>query len=189
MPKTATKVDAKPLHLKFKEDIAPKLKDELGIENVMALPKVEKVTLNVGIGSYVRSHGKDFDNVIENITAITGQKPVIKNATKSVSNFKLREGQPVGLMVTLRGENMYHFLNKLVNVVFPRVRDFRGISKKSFDGNGNYSIGFKEHIVFPEISPDDVMKLHGVQVSIQTSAKNNEEGLALLTALGFPFKK
>ena len=189
MAKAAAKSDPKPLQLIFKEEILPKLQKELGGKNIMALPRVEKIMINVGIGSYIRAHGKDFSNVIENITAITGQKPVVKHATKSVSNFKLREGQPVGLYVTLRGEKMYHFLSKLVNVIFPRVRDFRGISKKSFDGNGNYSIGFKEHVVFPEISPDDVMKLHGLQVVLQTSARNDEEGLALLTALGFPFKK
>ena len=189
MAKTATKSDVKPLQVQFKETIAPKLQEELGIKNVMAVPKVEKITINVGIGTYIKSQGKDFSNIVENIAAITGQKPVVKHATKSVSNFKLREGQPVGLAVTLRGEKMYHFLSKLVNIVFPRVRDFRGLSKKAFDRQGNYSIGFKEHVVFPEISPDDVMKLHGLQINIQTSAKNAEDGLALLTALGFPFKK
>jgi len=145
--------------------------------------------LNVGIGSYVQSHNKDYSKIVENITAIAGQKPVIAKARKSISNFKVREGEAIGIMVTLRGKRMYDFLNKLINVVFPRVRDFRGISRKAFDGKGNYSIGFKEHIVFPEAVQDDLTKVHGLQVNISTSAKTNEQGLKLLEALGFPFKK
>lgn len=183
---TAQVVDLK---TKFNSEIAPQLKETLGIKNVMAVPKITKVTLNVGIGTYIRSHGKDFDNVVENITNIAGQKPVVTKAKKAISNFKIREENPVGVTVTLRGQRMYDFINKLINIVFPRVRDFRGISAKSFDGNGNYNVGFKEHTVFPEISPDDVMKLHGVEISITTTAKNNEEGFELLKAMGFPFKK
>ncbi len=177
------------LQTRFKEELAPKLKEELGIKNVNAIPKVDKVVINVGIGTYRQSHNKDFSNITENITAITGQQPVVKKARISVSNFKIREGDPVGLSVTLRGKRMYDFLNKLVNIVLPRVRDFRGLSRKSFDGRGNYSLGLKEHTVFPEISPDDVMKMHGVQIVVTTTAKNNEEGVKLLTEIGFPFKK
>jgi len=180
---------AKDLQTRFKEDIAPELQKKLGLKNVNSITKIEKVTINVGFGSIVNSGNKDFDFIIENIAKITGQKPVIKDAKKSISNFKIREGNKIGTSVTLRGKMMYDFLNKLINIVFPRVRDFRGISPKAFDGQGNYSIGFKEHIVFPEISPDDVIKLHGVQICITTSAKDNEHGLALLESLGFPFKK
>ncbi len=178
----------KDLKTRYKEEIVPALKKELGIKNDMAVPKVTKITVSCGVGTYVKN-GKDPANIVDNLAAITGQKPVSIKARKSVSNFKLREGNLVGVSVTLRGDAMYHFLNKLVNIVFPRVRDFRGISAKAFDGNGNYSIGFKEHIVFPEISPDDVINLHGLQVNISTSAKNDDEGRALLKAFNLPFKK
>jgi large subunit ribosomal protein L5 len=173
----------------FDKKTAEELKKTLGVKNVMAIPRITKVTINVGIGTYIKSHNKDFSNIVENITAITGQKPVITKAKKAVSNFKLRENEPVGISVTLRKKRMEDFVTKLVKIVFPRTRDFRGLSPKAFDGKGNYSIGFKEHTVFPEISPDDVMKLHGLQVNIITSAKTDEEGYELLKALGFPFKK
>jgi len=178
----------KSLQTVFIEEIQPKLMKELNKKNIMATPKITKVKLNIGIGSYIKNHGKDFDHIVESVQQISGQKPNINLAKKAISNFKLREGMPVGISVTLRGKRMYDFINKLTNIVFPRVRDFRGISPKSFDGQGNYNIGFKEHTVFPEISPDDVMRLHGIQVSISTTATNNEEGLVLLKALGFPFK-
>lgn len=158
-------------------------------KNIMAEPKITKVTINVGIGTYVKAHNKDFSNIVENIMAISGQKPIVTKAKKAVSNFKLREKEPTGIKVTLRGQRMEDFVSKLINVVFPRVRDFRGLSPKAFDGNGNYSIGFREHTVFPEISPDDVMKLHGLQVNIITSAENDEKGFELLKSMGFPFKK
>jgi len=174
---------------RYKTEIIPKLKEVLKKDNTLSLPKVSKITINAGIGSYIKSHNKDYSNIVENLTSIAGQKPVITRSKKSISNFKLRENDVVGIMVTLRGKKMYEFLNKLINVVFPRVRDFRGLSPKSFDGNGNYSIGFKEHTVFPEISPDDVIKLHGLQVSICTTAENNEEAFELLKLMGFPFKK
>lgn len=187
--KTKKPKATKSFESQFKTEVAPNLKEELGIKNVMALPKITKVSINVGIGSYITRNGKDFDHIVENVTKISGQKPIITKSKKAISNFKLRENMPVGVVVTLRGERMYDFVNKLVNVVFPRVRDFRGISPKAFDGQGNYNIGFKEHTVFPEISHDDVINLHGVEVSIKTTAKNNAEGLALLKALGFPFIK
>lgn len=177
------------LKTRFESEILPQLKEKLGKTNVMAIPKITKVKVNVGMGSYIKSHNKDYSNIIENITAITGQKPTLNKAKKAVSNFKIRQGEIIGASATLRGKRMYDFLNKLINIVFPRVRDFRGLSKKAFDGAGNYSIGFREHTVFPEISPDDVIKLHGVQVNITTSAKTDEEGLELLSLLGFPFKK
>lgn len=175
------------LKTRYQTEIAPALKKMLGVKNVMAVPKVTKVTLNVGMGTYVRNH-KDFNPIVENIAAITGQKPMVNKAKIAVSNFKIRAGMPVGTSVTLRGKKMYDFLNKLVNIVFPRVRDFRGISHKAFDGQGNYTVGFKEHVVFPEISPDDVIKLHGLQICVSTTAKTDEEGYELLKALGFPFK-
>ncbi|MBT4916930.1 50S ribosomal protein L5 [Candidatus Peregrinibacteria bacterium] len=179
----------KDLQTEFKEKLAPELQKKLELKNVNAVPKLEKVTVNVGFGSLINSGNKDFEFIIDNIASIAGQKPVVKEAKKSISNFKLREGSKIGTAVTIRGKKMYDFVNKLINIVFPRVRDFRGISKKAFDGNGNYSIGFKEHTVFPEISPDDVIKFHGVQISITTSAIDDEQGLALLEAFGFPFKK
>lgn len=189
--KTAKTASAKGSELlaKFNNEILPKLKEELKAKNVMSLPKIQKISINIGIGSYITKHGKDFEHIVENTKKITGQKPVITKAKKAISNFKLRENAPVGIIVTLRGKRMYDFLNKLINIVFPRVRDFRGLSPKSFDGQGNYSVGFKEHTVFPEISPDDVMKLHGIEINITTSAKTNEQGLALLKAMGFPFRK
>lgn len=177
------------LYTKFKTEILPKLKEELKAKNVMSLPKVQKVSINIGIGSYITKHGKDFEYIVENVRKISGQKPIVTKAKKAISNFKLRENAPVGITVIIRGKRMYDFLNKLINIVFPRVRDFRGLSPKSFDGQGNYSIGFKEHTVFPEISPDDVMKLHGIEINITTSATNNEQGMILLTAMGFPFRK
>lgn len=177
------------LKSRFQKEMIPALKKELGIKNEMAVPKISKITLNIGLGSYIKAHGKDVEEVLNNIAKISGQKPVLRRAKKAISNFKLREDDIVGASVTIRGERMYDFVNKLVNIVFPRVRDFRGISPKSFDGKGNYSIGFKEHTVFPEISPDDISKIHGLEVCISTTAKNDDEGRALLKILGFPFKK
>lgn len=174
---------------KFKKEIAPALKDKLGIKNANAVPTLKKVVVNAGLGGFYTSGTRDFTEFTDNIKTITGQKPVITKSKKAISNFKTRIGMPVGVMVTLRGDRMWDFINKLVNVVMPRIRDFRGISRKAFDGKGNYSFGIKEHLVFPEINPDDIVKIHGLQVCITTSAKNNEDGLALLTALGFPFKK
>jgi large subunit ribosomal protein L5 len=177
------------LKTRFEKEIVPALMKELGIKNRMATPRMTKVTINVGIGSYTKNQSKDYSHIVDNITAITGQKPVIIKAKKAISNFKLRENDPVGVKVTMRGKRMYDFVNKLVNIVFPRVRDFRGISPKAFDKRGNYALGFNEHLVFPEIIADDLTKIHGLQININTSAKNNEHAFALLKALGLPFKK
>ena len=174
---------------RFLKEIAPALKEQLGIKNVNAVPTLKKVVINTGLGSLYTSGTRDFTEFKDNLKAITGQTPVTTKAKKAISNFKTRIGMPNGMMVTLRGERMWDFINKLVNVVMPRIRDFRGISKKAFDGKGNYAFGIKEHLVFPEINPDDIVKIHGLQICIITSAKNNEHGLALLKALGFPFKK
>lgn len=188
MPKAAKK--SEDLYTIYTETIAPQVQKELGIKNNMATPKITKITVNSGIGTFTRKQGgKDFSHIVDNIANITGQKPVIRKAKKAISNFKLRIGDPVGVSVTLRGKRMYDFLNKLINVVFPRVRDFRGISAKSFNGTGNISIGFKEHIAFPEISPDDVMNIHGLQVNINTNSKDDETAKTLLKAFGFPLKK
>ncbi len=172
----------------FKSKIIPALQKELGIKNIMAVPRLKMVKINAGIGT-ITKNTKDFSDVVDNVAKITGQKPVITKAKIAISNFKLRQGMPVGIVNTLRGKNMYEFIYRLVNVALPRVRDFRGLSSKSFDGKGNYSIGFKEALVFPEINPDNVLNVHGLQVTIVTTAKNNEEGLALLRQIGFPFKK
>lgn len=172
----------------YYKNILPALQKELGIKNRMAVPKLEKVKINVGLGPFLAAK-KDYSDILDNIAAISGQRPVVNNAKKSISNFKVREGHPVAVSVTLRGNKMYDFVSKLVNITFPRVRDFRGISGKSFDGHGNYSVGITENIVFPEINPDNVDKIHGLQITVCTTAKNNEEGYSLLKALGFPFKE
>lgn len=176
------------LYARMKSELAPALKKELGLKNIFAAPRIQMVKVNVGIGTLSKTT-KDFSEVISNVTKITGQKPVITKAKMAVSNFKLREGMPTGITVTLRGKRAYDLVERLVNIVLPRVRDFRGLSAKAFDGHGNYSVGFKEALVFPEVNPDDVTNVHGIQVTIVTTAKNNEEGIALLKKIGFPFKK
>lgn len=172
----------------YRKNVVPALQKELGLKNVNAVPKVTKVIINVGLGSFIASK-KDYSIVLEDLAAITGQKPVVTKARKAISNFKIKDNQPVGITVTVRGKLMNNFLNKLVNVTFPRIRDFRGISPKSFDGQGNYSVGIKENTVFPEINPDSVEKIYGLEITIVTTAKDNEAGYRLLKALGFPFQE
>lgn len=172
----------------FTKEVVPVLQKELGVKNPMAVPKLSKITFNVGIGTLTKNT-KDFSDVINNVAKIAGQKPVVTNAKIAISNFKLRQGMPTGITVTIRGNKMYEFIYKLVNIVFPRVRDFRGLNPKAFDGKGNYSIGFKEAIVFPEISPEELLNNHGLQVTITTTAKNDVAGKALLDSMHFPFKK
>jgi len=174
---------------KYIKEIAPELLKELGIKNAMEIPKLEKVVINMWIWSYIRAWNKDFSQLQNHLSLIAGQSPVVRYASKSISNFKLREWMPVGLCVTLRGENMYNFLEKLVHVVLPRVRDFRGISKKSFDKNGNYNFWVSEHTIFPEVPQDDVVKAHGIQITVKTTARTPEEGRALLEKMEFPFVK
>ena len=173
---------------KFKKEITPALKEKFGYKNVMQVPKIEKVVLNVGYGRFSKEAAY-IENVEDTLKAIAGQKPIRNKAKKSISNFKIRTGMDVGSSVTLRGKKMYDFIDKMVNVTLPRTRDFRGLNKKSFDRQGNFTMGFKEHIAFPEIKSDAVDKIHGLEVVINTTAKNKEEGLALLESLGFPFKK
>lgn len=178
----------KTLKQTYREEIIPTLMQKLRVKNPHAIPYIQAVRINVGIGSYVVS-GKDPEDVVKNIVSITGQKPIVTHSRKAISNFKLKLNMPSGVIATLRGKRMYDFLTKLVHVVFPRIRDFRGISKKSFDGHGNYSIGIREHTVFPEIQSEDVSKIHGVQITVQTNAKNDSSAFELLKAFGFPFQK
>lgn len=173
----------------YNKEIVPKLKESLACKNIMEVPKLEKVVLNMGIGTYIRSGNKDYSVLQEHLALIAGQAPVVKNAKKAISNFKLRAGMPVGLTVTLRGDNMYDFLDKLIHIVLPRVRDFRGINPKSFDSEGNYNFGIKEHTIFPEVPQDDVVRNHGIQITIKTTATSKEAGRELLTQMGFPFSK
>jgi large subunit ribosomal protein L5 len=170
------------------EIVVPKIQKELGISNSMAVPKIQKIVINVGIGSRMKT-SKDYSTIEENVSSITGQRPVVTMAKKAISNFKLREGTPNGIMTTLRQKKMLDFYNRMINVAFPRIRDFQGFSEKAFDGNGNYSIGIKDCSIFPEINPDDLNLVHGMSISIVTDAKTDEEGRALLKALNFPFKK
>ncbi len=177
-----------PLRERFAKSILPQLQKDLNVKNVAAVPRVKMIKLNVGIGKLTGT-GKDYSYVVDNIASVSGQKPMVAKARIAISNFKLKKGQAVGVYVTLRGNRMYDFLNKLVNVVFPRVRDFRGLSPKSFDGSGNYTVAIKESTVFPEVNPEDLSKIHGIEVTIVTTAKNNEEGYKLLKAIGFPFQE
>ncbi|WP_151705046.1 50S ribosomal protein L5 [Nitrincola alkalilacustris] len=172
----------------YETELKQKLKEELNSPNVMAVPRITKITLNMGVGEAIGDK-KQLDNAVVDLTAIAGQKPVVTNARKSIAGFKVREGWPIGCKVTLRGERMWEFLDRLVDVAIPRVRDFRGLNPKSFDGRGNYSMGVKEQIIFPEIEYDKVDKMRGLDITITTTAKSNDEGRALLTALQLPFRK
>jgi large subunit ribosomal protein L5 len=171
----------------YNETVVPQLKKELGIENSMAVPKITKITLNMGVGEAVADK-KVMEKAVADLAAITGQAPIVTKARKSVASFKIRDGWPIGCKVTLRRDRMYEFLDRLVNVAIPRVRDFRGLNPKSFDGRGNYSMGVKEQIVFPEIDFDQVDAIRGMDITITTSAKDDAEGRALLKAFNFPFK-
>ena len=174
---------------KYTAEVAPALMKKFEYKSVMQIPKLDKIVVNVGCGKEAYGNSKVFEAVVRDLTAITGQKPVIKNAKKSVANFKLREGMPVGVKVTLRGNRMWEFLDRLFNVALPRVRDFRGISADAFDGRGNYALGLKEQLIFPEISYDQIDKVRGMDVVICTTAKADEEARELLSLLGAPFAK
>ena len=170
----------------YNETLRSELKETLGLNNINAVPKLLKVTINMGVGEAVTNKGA-LDSAVGDLTLIAGQKPIKTNARKSVASFKIREGWPIGCKVTLRREQMYEFLDRLINVALPRVRDFRGISAKGFDGRGNFNLGIKEHIIFPEIDYDKVDKIRGLDVAITTSANTNDEAKALLKAFSFPF--
>lgn len=172
---------------RYKSEVRPRLMKDLGYKNREQVPRLDKVVLNIGLGEAIQN-AKALDLAVEELAAITGQKPVITKARKAIANFKLREGMPIGCMVTLRGERMYEFLDRLLNVALPRVRDFKGVSDRSFDGRGNYALGVREQIIFPEIDLDKVDKVRGLTVCINTTARSDAEGKALLRALGMPFR-
>jgi large subunit ribosomal protein L5 len=172
----------------YTKEVRKRLQDEFKIKNPMAVPKIEKVVLNMGMGEAI-SNAKILDTAVEELSTITGQKPVVTKAKKSIASFKLREGQSIGTMVTLRGEKMYEFLDRLINIALPRVRDFRGVPTKSFDGRGNYTLGIRDHLIFPEIDAGKVDKSKGMNITIVTSAKNDEQARFLLRELGMPFGK
>lgn len=174
---------------KYLKEIAPAIKEKLNISNIMEIPKIEKIVLNMWIWTYVRTGNKDFSSLQEHLTLIAGQACTVRYAKKAISNFKLRAWMPVWLSVTLRWEKMYNFLDKLIHAVLPRVRDFRGINKNGFDVQGNYNFWIKEHSIFLEVPQDDVVKNHGIQITIKTTAKNKEAWKELLTQMWFPFSK
>jgi large subunit ribosomal protein L5 len=174
---------------RFKSEIEPRLMSEFGYKNVMQVPRLEKIVLNIGLGGEAGKNPKALEAGEKDLTAISGQHPVTTRAKKSIAAFRLRAGMPVGMMVTLRGERMYDFFDKLVNAVLSRIRDFQGMPRDAFDGRGNYTLGLKEQIIFPEIDYDKVDRVRGLEVSIVTSARNNDEGRRLLEFLGMPFQK
>lgn len=173
---------------KYLKEVAPALQKEFHFANPMQVPAVHKVVINIGMGEAIQN-SKAMDAAVADLTAITGQRPVITRAKRSVAAFKLREGMQIGCMVTLRGERMYHFLDKLMNAALPRIRDFQGVSSEAFDGRGNYSLGLREQLVFPEIDYDKIDKVRGMEISIVTTARTDEEGRRLLKLMGMPFKK
>jgi large subunit ribosomal protein L5 len=174
------------LKQRYVEELRDRLKEELGFKTVMQVPRIEKITLNMGVGE-AKTEAKALDSAIEELTTISGQRAQVRRARKSVAGFKVREGMPIGAKVTLRGDRMYEFLDRLVSIALPRIRDFRGLSPRSFDGRGNYSIGIREQLIFPEINYDDIAAIRGLDVAITTTAETDEHALALLRALGMPF--
>ena len=176
------------LKLRYKEEVVPKLKKEFGIDNIMAVPRVERISLNMGMGEAIQNV-KILDDAVEEMAALAGQKPTITKAQKSIAAFKLREGMPIGCRVTLRGDRMWEFLDRLIAVALPRVRDFRGIPSKSFDGRGNYTLGIRDHLIFPEVDYNKVEKPKGMNITIVTTAGNDERALYLLRELGMPFTR
>ena len=175
------------LREKYAKEVAPALRKEYGIDNVMAVPRLEKIVLNMGLGEAIQN-AKLLDAAVEEMATIAGQKPVVTKSRKAIANFKLRENLPIGCMVTLRGDRMYEFFDRLVNVALPRVRDFKGVSDRSFDGRGNYSLGIREQIIFPEIDLDKIDKIKGLTISICTTARTDNDAKLLMRALGFPFR-
>ena len=173
---------------RYDEELRSRLKDELGFSSIMRVPTITKITLNMGVGD-AKVEAKALDSAIEELTTIAGQRAQVRKARKSIAGFKLREGMPIGARVTLRGDRMWEFLDRLVSIALPRIRDFRGLAPESFDGRGNYSIGIREQIIFPEINYDDIQTVRGLDVAITTTAQNDEEGLALLRGLGMPFRE
>jgi large subunit ribosomal protein L5 len=177
------------LQERYQDEVKPQLMREFGLQNVMQVPRVQKVVVNIGVGSETATDNKALDAAVHDLTIIAGQKPVVAKARKSISNFKLREGKPIGVKVTLRGQRMWAFLDRLMNVALPRVRDFRGVPDESFDGRGNYTLGLREQLVFPEIDYDKIDKVRGLEITVVTSAQDDEQGRRLLQLLGMPFSK
>ena len=173
---------------RYDNEIRPRLKDELGVKSVMQVPRIEKITLNMGVGE-AKNDAKQLDSAVEELTTIAGQRAQVRRARKSVAQFKIREGMPIGAKVTLRGARMYEFLDRLITIALPRIRDFRGLNPNSFDGRGNYSLGVREQLIFPEINYDDVSQVRGLDVAITTTANTDEEAHALLEAFGMPFSR
>ncbi|MCD6356413.1 MAG: 50S ribosomal protein L5 [Anaerolineaceae bacterium] len=173
---------------RYRKDIIPVLMKELELENIMQVPNLEKIILNIGLGEALED-GKALDAAVKDVEAITGQKPIITKAKKSIANFKLREGRSIGVKVTLRGDKMWALFDRIVNIALPRVRDFRGVSPKSFDGRGNYTLGLREQLIFPEIDFDSIDKIRGMEITFVTTAKNDEQATSLLAHLGMPFRK
>ena len=176
------------LKARYNDELKAQLQEQLGIKNVMEIPRITKITINMGVGA-AAADKKLLDGALSDMQAIAGQKPVLTLARKSIAGFKIRDGWPIGCKVTLRGERMYEFLDRLISIAIPRIRDFRGLSAKSFDGRGNYSMGVREQIIFPEIDYDKVDRVRGLDITITTTAKSDEEGRALLAAFDFPFRK
>ena len=176
------------LQVIYRDKIAPQLRNDLGLKNPMEVPKITKITVNMGVGEAVADR-KVIDAAIGDMTRITGQKPIVCKSKKAIASFKLREGLPIGCKVTLRGARMYEFLDRLISIAMPRIRDFRGVSARGFDGRGNYTLGVKEQIIFPEIQYDTVDKVRGMDITITTTARDNKQGRALLEAFSFPFRK
>jgi large subunit ribosomal protein L5 len=174
------------LKVMYEQELRPRLKDELGVSSLMDVPRIEKITLNMGVGE-AKTDAKQLDSALDELTTIAGQRAQVRRARKSVAQFKIREGMPIGAKVTLRGARMYEFLDRLIAIALPRIRDFRGLSPRSFDGRGNYSLGIREQIIFPEINYDDIQQVRGLDVAITTSAKTDDQALALLRGLGMPF--
>jgi large subunit ribosomal protein L5 len=170
----------------YEQELRPRLKDDLGLSSVMEVPRVEKITLNMGVGE-AKTDAKQLDSALDELTVIAGQRAQVRRARKSIAQFKIREGMPIGAKVTVRGDRMYEFLDRLISIALPRIRDFRGLSPRSFDGRGNYSLGIREQIIFPEINYDDIQQVRGLDVAITTSAKTDEQALELLRGLGMPF--
>ena len=183
---TTTETYAPRLKAQYQGEIRPQLKDELALKSIMQVPRIAKITLNMGVGE-AKNDAKQLDQAVEELTTIAGQRAQIRRARKSVAQFKIREGMPIGAKVTLRGDRMYEFLDRLISIALPRIRDFRGLNPRSFDGRGNYSLGVREQIIFPEINYDDIQQVRGLDVTITTTAETDDHARALLLAIGMPF--
>jgi large subunit ribosomal protein L5 len=188
MTQTATEREMPRLKARYRAELEQRLKDELGLGNIMQVPRPVKVVVNMGIGEAIRE-ARLLDGAVRDLTQITGQKPLVTKAKKSIAGFKIREGQSIGAKVTLRGDRMWEFLDRLISVVLPRIRDFRGLNPATFDGHGNFTFGLTEQLVFPEIDYDQIEKVRGMDITVVTSAETDDQGRALLTALGFPFRQ